>query len=201
MKLYTANLAFCQKSGAIGVSPNGNGTHKDSVKSDGHAVVVGEPTTKTKLTAFVAMPFSEKTGKYPPKFFEEVWRNLITPAAVEAGFKVETALKDGSDIIQSTIMNELITADLVIADLTEHNPNVLFELGVRMSLEKPTALIRAEGTTAIFDVDNLLRVFDYDPNLWKSTVELDVPKLTLHIKGTWDSRESTKSYMKLLKQQ
>lgn len=199
VKLYTENLAFCQKSGAVGSSngiPIAVGT-----QDGGHAVVVGEPSSKTKLTAFVAMPFSEKSGKYPSRFFDEVLRNLITPAAVEAGFKVETALKDGSDIIQSTIMNELITADLVIVDLTEHNPNVLFELGVRMALEKPTALIRAKGTTAIFDVDNLLRVFDYDPNLWKSTVEVDVPKLTLHIKGTWDSRDSTKSYMKLLKQQ
>lgn len=201
VKLYKDNLAYCQRNGAVSPSTGNGATIGEQVKSDGHAVIVGEPATRTKLTAFVAMPFSEKTGKYPPRFFEEVLRNLITPAAVEAGFKVETALKEGSDIIQSTIMNELITADLVIADLTEHNPNVLFELGVRMALEKPTALIRAKGTTAIFDVDNLLRVFDYDPNLWKSTVELDVPKLTLHIKGTWDSRDSTKSYMKLLKQQ
>lgn len=198
VKLYTENLAFCQKSGAVGSS---NGSFISTATQDGgHAVVVGEPSTKTKLTAFVAMPFSEKTGDYPTKFFDEVLRNLITPAAVESGFKVETARKDGSDIIQSTIMNELIAADLVIVDLTEHNPNVLFELGVRLALDKPTALIRARGTAAIFDVDNLLRVFDYDPNLWKSTLEIDLPKLTAHIKGTWENRDSTKSYMKLLKQ-
>ena len=58
-------------------------------------------------------------------------------------------------MIQATTINSLVEADLVIADLTEHNPNVLFELGVRMAQEKPVVLIRALGTPALFDVDNL----------------------------------------------
>jgi len=164
-----------------------------------HLVVVGQPEKKTKLVAFVAMPFSEKSGKYPKGFFDEVLKNVITPAAVEAGFKVETARKDGSDIIQSTIVNDLLNADLVIADLTEHNPNVLFELGLRMVSEKPIAIIRANGTAPIFDVDNMLRVCDYDPNLWPSTLQVDVPKLAAHIKGTWEKRETSQTYMSLFK--
>src|SRR5206468_1968383 len=138
---------------------------------------------KSSLVAFVIMPFTEKTEKYPAGFFEEVLKNVITPAAVEAGFRVETAKREGSDVIHSTIVNDLLEADLVVADLTDHNPNVLFELGLRMASEKPVTLIRAKGTAAIFDVDNLLRVLDYDPNLWKSTLENDVPRMTNHIKG------------------
>jgi nucleoside 2-deoxyribosyltransferase len=61
---------------------------------------------------------------------------------VNAGFVVETAKRQGSDVIQSTISNELLDADLVIADLTDHNPNVLFELGLRIAEEKPVALIK-----------------------------------------------------------
>ena len=87
----------------------------------------------------------------------------------------------------------------MIADLSDHNPNVLFELGVRMAHDKPIALIRAEGTAAIFDVDNMLRVLDYNPNLWKSTLEIDLPKLTTHIQAVWESRESTNTYMKILR--
>jgi nucleoside 2-deoxyribosyltransferase len=145
------------------------------------------------------MPFSEKTADHPTGFFDEVLRNLIMPAAVDAGFKVETAKREGSDVIQSTIVNDLLNADLVVADLSDHNPNVLFELGLRMAFDKPIALIRAKGTAPIFDVDNMLRVFEYDSNLWKSTVETDVPKLSAHIKGTWDTRETAVTYMKLLK--
>jgi hypothetical protein len=60
-----------------------------------------------------------------------VLRSLLAPAGVNAGFVVETVKRQGSDVIQSTIINELLDADLVIADLTDHNPNVLCELGLR----------------------------------------------------------------------
>jgi hypothetical protein len=72
---------------------------------------------------------------------------------------------------------------------------------MRMANEKPVALIRAKGTKPIFDVDNMLRVYDYDPNLWTTTVEKDLPKLIEHIKATWENRESDKSYFTILKQQ
>jgi len=83
------------------------------------------------------MPFVEKTDKYSKGFFDEVLKNLVTPAAVNAGFRVETARREGSDVIHSTIVNDLLEADLVIADLTDHNPKCLFELGLRMASEKP----------------------------------------------------------------
>jgi hypothetical protein len=86
-----------------------------------------------------------------------------------------------------------------IADLTEHNPNVLFELGMRMAEDKPVVLIKAEGTGPLFDVDNMLRVFEYSPNLWPTTVEKDMPNLRDFIKGAWENRASEKSYMKILR--
>jgi hypothetical protein len=163
-------------------------------------LVLGElkKTSKSKLKAFVIMPFVEKNASHPQGFFSEVLRSLITPAGLDAGFSVETANKQGSDIIQSTIINDLLEADLVIADLTAHNPNVLFELGVRMAQDKPVALIKSTGTGRIFDVDNMLRVFEYDRNLWSSTIESDLPKLRDHIKAAWDNREKNMSYMTIL---
>jgi nucleoside 2-deoxyribosyltransferase len=162
-------------------------------------VVVGEPKQRSNLKAFVIMPFSEKTPERPKGFFEEVLRSLITPAGLQAGFKVETANRQGSDVIQSTIVNELLEADLVIADLTDHNPNVLFELGLRMAGDKPVALIKAVGTGRVFDVDNMLRVHEYQPHLWRSTVESDVPELVKHFKAAWENRDTDVSYMKLLR--
>ena len=157
---------------------------------------------KKKLKAFIIMPFGEKgPSPRPTGFFDEVLRSLLTPAGVSAGFTVETANRQGSDVIQSTIINDLLEADLVIADLTDHNPNVLFELGVRMAHDKPVALIKASGTGRIFDVDNMLRVYEYSSNLWQSTVEKDVPAIQDHVKGAWESRDSNLSYMKILRRQ
>lgn len=162
-------------------------------------VTLAEPESETGLKCFVIMPFRERDPKRAQGFFDEVLRNLIAPAGRQAGFTVSTANRPGSDVIQSTIINDLLDADLVVADLTEHNPNVLFELGVRMAHDKPVALIRAKGTGPVFDVDNMLRVIDYDGNLWPSTVERDVPRLKAHIEGTWTNRQSDKSYMKILR--
>lgn len=162
-------------------------------------VVLGEPATRSKLKAFVIMPFTEKNPDRPKGFFEEVLRSLITPAGTDAGFNVETANRQGSDVIQSTIVNDLLEADLVIADLTDHNPNVLFELGLRMAADKPVALIKAVGTGKVFDVDNMLRVLEYTPHLWRSTIELDIPKLSKHFKAAWENRDADMTYMKILR--
>lgn len=162
-------------------------------------VTLAEAGGGSKLTAFVIMPFIERDARHPHGFFAEVLRSLITPAAKTSAFTVKTANRQGSDLIQSTIINDLIDADLVIADLTEHNPNVMFELGMRMAEDKPIVLIKAQGTGPLFDVDNMLRVFEYSPNLWQTTVEKDMPNLREFIKGAWENRASEKSYMKILR--
>ncbi|HKW34449.1 MAG TPA: hypothetical protein VJN92_15670 [Candidatus Acidoferrum sp.] len=162
-------------------------------------VTLAEPVGSSKLKAFVIMPFVERDAKHAQGFFSEVLRSLITPAAKDSGFTVRTANRQGSDVIQSTIVNDLLEADLVIADLTEHNPNVMFELGMRMAEDKPVVLIKALGTGPLFDVDNMLRVFEYSPNLWQTTIEKDLPLLRDFIKGAWDNRSSDKTYLKLLR--
>ena len=146
------------------------------------------------------MPFSEKTSAYPKGYFDEVLKHLITPAAVKANFTATTAKKAGSEVIQSTIVNDLDAADLVIVDLTEHNPNVLFELGMRIAFNKPVCLILAKGTPAIFDIDHMLRVYDYNPCLWQSTLAIDVPALSEHISETWKSKGKDRSYLSILRE-
>lgn len=150
---------------------------------------------------FVAMPFTERTEEFPPGFFTEVYASLFAPAIEAAGFEAKTARGQGSDVIHSTIVNGLLDADLVLVDLTEHNPNVLFELGLRIARGLPTVPVKAMGTNPIFDVDNLMRVTSYNPNLWPSTVKEDLPKLTRFIEGAWATRETERTYMDILRQQ
>jgi hypothetical protein len=200
-RLFQDNCRFIQKYGEITADSNPGGPKSDAHPDHGTTITLASPAKGSSLRIFVALPFSEKSGKWPKGFFSEVLNNLITPAGVDAGFRVETARKDGSDVIQATIVNDLLNADLVVADLTDHNPNVLFELGMRMAFDKPVALIRAEGTTPIFDVDSMLRVWEYNPTLWRSSLESDVPALTNHIKGAWENRKAGKSYLQLLKEQ
>jgi hypothetical protein len=162
-------------------------------------ITLAEADGASSLTAFVIMPFVERDARHSSGFFAEVLLSVITPAAKASQFTVKTANRQGSDLIQSTIINDLIDADLVIADLTEHNPNVMFELGMRMAEDKPVVLIKAQGTGPLFDVDNMLRVFEYSPNLWPTTVDKDMPNLRDFIKGAWDNRASENTYRKILR--
>jgi len=165
------------------------------------SVVIGEPKKKTegKKVCFVIIPFNERSKQYPKGFFSEVLTSLIIPAVTEAGFEVRTANRQGTEIIHSTIVNDVLDADLAVCDLTEHNPNVLFELGMRLAHEKPVALIHAEGTERVFDVDNVLRVLPYDPNLWRTTLEKNTPELKEHVEATWDNKEKSETYIGLLR--
>jgi hypothetical protein len=168
-------------------------------QGNGEAIVLGQ-RGKYSHHAFIVMPFAEKGEKpRPENFFEEVLNSLIKPACNAADFGVETARSHGSDLIHHTIIRQLDEADLVIADLTDHNPNVLFELGVRIALDKPVLLIRAKGTPPIFDVDNMMRVCEYDSRLWKTTIEADIATMTDYVKGAWESRGKNPSYMRILK--
>jgi hypothetical protein len=149
----------CQYLGIVSGEPVLPSEKQDNEEPTGPVTVtLTEGSPGSELTAFVILPFLERDPKHPKGFFAEVLRSIITPAAKD--FKVKTANRQGSDIIQSTIINALVDADLVIADLTEHNPNVMFELGVRIAQDKPVVLMKAEGTGPLFDVDNMLRVFE-----------------------------------------
>jgi len=150
---------------------------------------------------FVVMPFVERYDHHEAGFFEEVLRSVHTPALEAAGFEVRTALRTGSDVIQATILKELLGADLVLADLTEHNPNVLFELGLRIAEERPIALVKAKGTGRVFDVDNMLRCVEYSPNLWPTTLATDVPAITSHVMGAWDGRNTDPTFLSILRAQ
>jgi len=194
-RIFQINLTFLNsKSQSLGV-----GSDNIVEVSGGSSIIIGESAAPGGLIAFVAMPFSEKTSNYAKGYFDEVLKHLITPAAVKAKFTAKTAKKAGSEVIQATIVNDLDSADLVIVDLTEHNPNVLFELGMRIAFNKPVCLIRARGTAPIFDIDHMLRVYDYNSCLWASTLEIDIPALSEHISETWKNKSADGTYLNILR--
>lgn len=195
-EVFKANCKF------LGIEEGLNSTPSQSSGPKSKAVefrAMGQPESEFNKLAFVIMPFSEKGKQERSRgFFDEVLKSLITPSANTAGFAVQTARREDSDIIHHTIIHQLLNADLVIADLTDHNPNVLFELGIRLAKDKPVVLIKSKDTGPIFDVDNLMRVYPYDQNLWSSTIDADVKALGERIAGTWDNREHAVSYMQIL---
>jgi Tetratricopeptide Repeats-Sensor len=112
------------------------------------------------VRAFVVRPFGTKQGID----FNRMQRELITPvlqAAKITGATTEAIARAGN--IRTDMFEQLLLADVVIADISIHNANVYYELGVRHSLRpRTTILIRARRDEVPFDL-RTDRYLEYDP--------------------------------------
>ena len=99
---------------------------------------------------FVIMPFGTKEGIN----FNKVYDDYIKPALEQQGYEVfraDKALAAGE--IREEMFQELLLADLVVADLSIDNPNVWYELGVRHALRsRGIVLIQSQRDKQPFDV-------------------------------------------------
>ena len=94
-----------------------------------------------KKRCFVIMPFSETSSTDEQKW-AEIFEHIIKPAIEESGVGYECKRYGfGRANIVKDILEEINRAQVLIADLTDNNPNVLWELGVRHTLSKRTILI------------------------------------------------------------
>jgi tetratricopeptide (TPR) repeat protein len=113
--------------------------------------------------AFVAMPFGVKPGPRDadgkplhPNLetidFNRVYQDFIAPALETAGLEPFRADEEpGAGDILPDMFQELLVADLVIADLTIDNPNVWYELGVRHALRSRGVVLVSGRVTPAFD--------------------------------------------------
>src|SRR5436190_24179738 len=100
------------------------------------------------MRAFIIRPFGEKADRNGAKInFDAVEEKLIDPALDKLeGYQGRTT----GDIVRAGNIREdmfqlLLTADLVIADVSIDNANVFYELGIRHALrDKRTLLLRSK---------------------------------------------------------
>ncbi len=83
------------------------------------------------MHVFVAMPFGTKEGID----FNRIYTEIIKPALEEEGYEVFRADEEQrAGEIRTDMFQELLLADIVVADLSIDNPNVWYEMGVRHAL-------------------------------------------------------------------
>ncbi|NMG00953.1 hypothetical protein GPA27_26615 [Aromatoleum toluolicum] len=72
----------------------------------------------------------------------------LLETSIDQGF-----LSDADDVgvIQKRIVQNLYSSDVVICDVSCKNPNVMFELGMRLAFDKPTVIIKDDQTDYSFD--------------------------------------------------
>jgi hypothetical protein len=148
------------------------------------------------LNVFIVRPFGNKNGID----FDKIEKELIRPAMELAGLKGGTTgefLQQGN--IRTDMFEQLLIADLVIADISIHNANVFYELGIRHALrDKRTFLIKSKDSESKendvpFDLKTD-RYLAYDAKNPSGAVDI----LSAALKLTLDSQKSDSPVYQLL---
>ena len=78
---------------------------------------------------------------------------IVKPVLLEMGFQVQRADEiPDPGMIDSQVINRIMDADMVVADLSSHNPNAFYELAIRHMVQKPIVHMVDRETDIPFDV-------------------------------------------------
>ena len=115
-----------------------------------------DSTQPQQRTCFVVMGFGKKTDFETGRILDldKSYLNMIKPAVEAAGLKCIRADEIvHSGLIDVPMYEQLLNADVVVADLSTSNKNAFYELGVRHALRPFTTIIVAEDGIKTFPFD------------------------------------------------
>lgn len=143
---------------------------------------LNDNASKPNPKCFVIMPFGG--------WFDNYYEDIYIPAIENAGFDAKRAddlYRPGN--IVNDIWNYTKESTVVLADLTNKNPNVFYELGLAHAITKPAVLITASMDDVPFDLRSL-RVIVYDKNSpnWGDILQ---EKITKALKETLSSPQDS----------
>jgi len=116
----------------------------------------GEENKDCKKTCFVVMGFGKKTEFETGRVLDldKSYKNMIKPAVEGAGLKCIRADEIvHSGLIDAPMYEQLLNADVVVADLSTSNKNAFYELGVRHALRPFTTVVICEDGIKTFPFD------------------------------------------------
>lgn len=150
-----------------------------------------------KKVCGIVMPISEIEG-LPKSHWDEVY-TIISDSIESAGF-TPNLVSNSEDIgvIQKRIVQNLYENPIVVCDVSAKNPNVMFELGLRLAFDKPTIIIKDDKTSYSFDTSPIEHL-EYPRDLRFSKIKDFGDKLASKIESTYQKSVSDKDYSTFLK--
>lgn len=133
----------------------------DLIKKVDRGIYSIKSRSENMRKCFVISPIGDE-GSEVRKRADQVFKYIIAPVCDETGFEpIRVDKLNQPDSITQTIIDHLMNSELVIADITGHNPNAFYEMGYRASTGKPIIHLKGKNERIPFDIAGI-RAFDYD---------------------------------------
>ena len=152
---------------------------------------------KDKKICGIVMPISTIDGCGESHWGDVL--SILSEAISDAGY--EPNLVSNSDdvgVIQKRIVQNLYENPIVVCDVSGKNPNVMFELGMRLAFDKPTIIIKDDKTSYSFDT-SAIEHLEYPRDLRFSAIVEFKGKLKDKIIKTYRKYTEDPNYTTFLK--
>lgn len=124
---------------------------------------------------------------------------ILSEAIEGAGFDANLVSNaDDVGIIHKRIIQNLYDNPIVVCDVSGKNPNVMFELGMRLAFDKPTVIVKDEKTTYSFDT-SAIEHLEYPRDLRFSRIVDFKQKLREKLIATYERATRDPNYTTFLK--
>ena len=133
---------------------------------------------------------------------EQHWidvKNILIDTIHSAGFEANLVSNaDDVGIIQKRIIQNIYDNPIIVCDVSGKNPNVMFELGMRLAFDKPVIIIKDNITSYSFDTSPIEHL-TYPRDLRFNKIVEFKKELKEKIIGTYQKSQSDPSYTTFLK--
>jgi len=150
-----------------------------------------------KKVCGIVMPISAIEG-CGESHWSEV-QSILMDAIEDAGFEGNLVSNaDDVGIIHKRIIQNLYDNPIVVCDVSCKNPNVMFELGLRLAFDKPTIIVKDDETAYSFDT-SAIEHLEYPRDLRFSQIVEFKEKLSEKISATYQMSVKDENYTTFLK--
>jgi hypothetical protein len=155
-----------------------------------------------QTTCFYITPIGEE-GTEERKHADLILGQIVEPAMEALGLDLAVVRADRMTqpgMISQQILQHVLSARLVVADLSFHNPNVFYELAIRHATGLPTALISRTAERVPFDIADL-RVLRLDmTDLYSFVPQMEAwrAELTQHARQALEQPDAAVTPINLL---
>ncbi|SSM86565.1 Uncharacterised protein [Acinetobacter baumannii] len=159
-------------------------TKKSEAKNDTEVdrKTVNAEASRHSTHCGIIRPIADTDG-YASNHWNDVGE-ILAESIKSAGFEPRLVSEaDSVAVIHGTIVQNIFEDSIIVCDVSSRNPNVMFELGMRLAFDKPVVIVKDDATNYAFDT-GVIEHIPYPKSLHYRDIGIFKEKLRIKILNT-----------------